>query len=99
MSKIVIKFLRDGIFKFPIFYIVVMAKRNGKKSRNFFLEKLGYYNPLYFKTLSKELVLNYFRLGFWLNRGAVLSSSVKKKILMCIKSKFFIKVNSLKKVR
>lgn len=61
MSKIIIKFLRKGIYRSFIFHIVVC---NVKAKKGYFIEKLGYWSPLSFVNGEKELVINFMKLAF-----------------------------------
>jgi ribosomal protein S16 len=61
--KIVIKFYRKGIVYSPIYDIIVCVSSNKKVSTWYFLEKLGYYNPIFRKTGRKEFFINFYRLG------------------------------------
>jgi small subunit ribosomal protein S16 len=79
MSKLVIKFFRRGVLKSPIFHIVVV-RNVGQSKKGFFLEKLGYYDPMFFKSGRKVLIINFFKLGVWLNRGALLHKTVRRRI-------------------
>lgn len=76
MSKLIIKFYFKGTKYFPIYDIVVMSIGNKVKGK--FVEKLGYFMPLSYKVGNKEFVIDFFKLGYWLNRGAKLQKSVSK---------------------
>jgi ribosomal protein S16 len=61
MSRLIVKFLRNGIYRSFIFHIVVRDK-NAKKGS--FIEKLGYYSPISSINGKKELVVNFMKLAF-----------------------------------
>jgi len=73
MRRKIIKFKKKFKVNSSIYYITVGYKCK-KKSKNFFFENLGVLN---FKH-SRLMVINYMRLGYWLNRGAILNKNVKK---------------------
>ena len=63
---------RKGAKRFPIFSIIL---RFHVKNSKIFLEKLGHYNPNF---STRRFFLNVNRLAYWLQRGVILSSTVKK---------------------
>lgn len=63
---------RKGVKRFPIFSIIL---RFHVKNSKLFLEKLGHYNPNF---SNRRFFFNVSRLAYWLQRGAILSNSVKK---------------------
>lgn len=66
-----------------LYYIIVRYKYK-KKSKNFIFEILGYLN---FKR-PKLLGINLMRLGYWLNKGAILNKTVKKYLVkLCYNKK------------
>ena len=70
---LVIRLKRIGHFKSPSFEIVVMEKKSRSKGR--FLAKIGHFNP---KSSENFFFINSVSLGFWLNQGAKMNSSVLK---------------------
>jgi ribosomal protein S16 len=57
----------------PIFDIVVSSKY--KRSKGDFVERVGFYHPI---KGSRVFSVNFERIGFLLNKGVKLHSSVKK---------------------
>ena len=86
MKRFVIRLRRVGIIKNPIFEIVVMmssSRRNG-----FLFDKIGVYSP---KCNDYFFYIDSFKLGRWLNRGALIRFSVVRLL-----SKFLISNKNLK---
>jgi ribosomal protein S16 len=80
MKRFVIRLRRISVIKDSIFEIVVMmscSRRNG-----FLCDKIGIYSP---KRHDYFFYINSFKLGRWLNRGALIRPSVVKLL-----SKFLI---------
>lgn len=75
MRSVVIRLKRIGCYKYPVFEIIVVLKKNRSKGK--FIEKLGYFNP---NKNENFFFFNSFRLGFWLNQGAKLRPSVTRYI-------------------
>ncbi|QJC36679.1 30S ribosomal protein S16 [Enterobacteriaceae endosymbiont of Donacia simplex] len=71
-----IRLSRKGTKKKPFYQIVVTDSRNSRDG--YFIEKLGYFNPLGLKKNIKKKILkiNKDRINFWLSKGAVLSKRV-----------------------
>ena len=65
-----IRFSRGGKKHQSFFRIVVNDIRRSPKS-GYFLEKLGYYNPI-----TKEKSINQERVNYWISKGAKLSDTV-----------------------
>ena len=75
IRKFIIRLRRVGKKNAPVFQIVVINK--SKRNRGKYVEKLGYY------TLNRHeatLFINMARVGYWLNIGALMHSSVKKRM-------------------
>jgi len=77
MKSLVIKFYKKAKSNSNIFYIIV----GYKKVKSSFLERLGVLNLM----RPRLLLVNVRRLGFWLNKGAVLQTNVKKYLVKMIK--------------
>lgn len=75
MSFNVIRLKPRGSRKYPVFDIIVISKL--KKRRGTALEKIGFYNP---NATEGQFFIDFYRLVFWLNKGAWLNYSVKKKL-------------------
>ncbi|QJC37084.1 30S ribosomal protein S16 [Enterobacteriaceae endosymbiont of Donacia vulgaris] len=75
-----IRLSRKGIKKKPFYQIVVTDSRNSRDG--YFIEKLGYFNPLgLHKNIKKKILkFNRDRINFWLSKGAVLSKRVNSLI-------------------
>ncbi|QJC34274.1 30S ribosomal protein S16 [Enterobacteriaceae endosymbiont of Donacia cinerea] len=75
-----IRLSRKGIKKKPFYQIIVTDSRNSRDG--YFIEKLGYFNPLSLQKNSKKKILkfNKERINFWLSKGAVLSKRVNSLI-------------------
>ena len=73
MRPKLIRFRPRGCKGYPFYDIVVIYK--DKRHRGDFIERLGFFNP---NQKEHFLFLDVERLGFWLNKGAFLNSSVKK---------------------
>lgn len=58
-----------------LFDIVVCQKK--KRSRGFFFDKIGFFNP----QNVRFFWINFKKLGYWLNKGAILHPTVKKYLL------------------
>ena len=65
-----IRFVRIGKKHQSFFRIVINDTRRSVKS-GYFLEKLGYYDPV-----TKEKSLNKERINYWIHKGAKLSDTV-----------------------
>jgi ribosomal protein S16 len=59
MRSVVIRLKRIGCYKYPVFEIVVILKKNRLSGK--FIEKLGYLNP---NKSENFFFLNSLRLGF-----------------------------------
>ncbi len=70
-----IRFYRVGKKNNPFFKIIINDKRKSAKS-GMFLEELGYYNPI-----KKEKSLNKDRILHWLKLGAQPSDTVKNLLI------------------
>ncbi len=68
-----IKLTRMGAKKRPFYRIVVTEKRSKRDGR--FVEALGYYDPA---KQPAEINLNRERAGFWIERGAQPTNSVRR---------------------
>jgi len=79
MIHLKIKFIKSK-FNSSKYDIAVVSFSKGIKSRNFFIEKIGYFRPILNKYGQKELFLNYNRLAIWLNRGAKIGKTILKYI-------------------
>ena len=71
-----IRFRDRGTKYYPVYDIVVIYKDN--KNRSKYIEKLGFFNPQF---NNKILLLNSFRLAFWLSKGIIINNTVKKKLI------------------
>lgn len=58
--------------KKKVIHIVVMFKNRRIKSR--YIERLGFISSFKIDTIS----INLFRLGYWLNKGVIMTKGVKK---------------------
>lgn len=79
-SNLIIRLRRVGRIHYAVYHIVVINKY--RKNRGCFVEKVGFYNP---NRNEKTLYINLERIGFWLNNGAILHSTVKKRFHWLIK--------------
>ena len=70
---VVIRLARGGAKKRPFFNIVVADSRNRRDGR--FIERVGFYNPIA-RESEEGLRLALDRIGFWQERGAILSETV-----------------------
>jgi small subunit ribosomal protein S16 len=70
---VVIRLARGGAKKRPFFNIVVADSRNRRDGR--FIERVGFYNPIA-RENEEGLRLALDRIGFWRERGAILSETV-----------------------
>lgn len=80
-NKLVIRFRRRGCRFYPFYEIGVLDQM--QRSRGRFIEKLGYFNPNF---TERRLEIDGEKLAYWLNKGAVVSVTVKKYIV-----KFLVK--------
>lgn len=69
----IIRLRKKGHKHYTVYEIVVTYKY--KNNRADFLERLGFFNPNYKERL---FFINLNRLGFWLNKGVFLHSTLKK---------------------
>lgn len=79
IRKFIIRLRRVGKKNSPVFQIVVMNKSN--RNRGKYLEKLGYYT---LNRYEATFFINMERVGYWLNIGALMHSSVKKRLYRLI---------------
>lgn len=75
-NKKVIKFKLRGHKGYPVYEIIVCSKIKSKN--NSYPEKIGFYNPNFSE---RCFFIDSSRLAYWLNRGAVINSNVKKYIV------------------
>ena len=83
MRKFCIRLTRKGNKKYPVYFIVVTFR--DLRAQSYFFEKIGYYNP---NKGENVFFIDSFRLGCWLNKGAIINKSVFKllgKFLVLIK--------------
>ncbi|MBK4765251.1 MAG: 30S ribosomal protein S16 [Pantoea sp. Brub] len=70
---VVIRLARHGVKKRPFYQVVVTDKRNARNG--LFIEKVGYYNPMYNKNMN-NLYLDLKRITYWVTKGAKISDRV-----------------------
>lgn len=75
---IVIRLARGGRNKKPFYRVVVADKRFPRDGR--FIERLGYYNPVFNLAGDQDLRLDIERIDYWLGQGAQTSARVKQLI-------------------
>ncbi len=75
-NEIIIRFKRKAGSFFPFYDIVVIKKATREKGA--FIEKLGFFNPSFFENC---FIMDLSRLGYWLNFGAKLHVTVKKRLV------------------
>lgn len=71
----VIRLRPRGAKKYQVFDVVVISKLKNKRGSA--LERIGFYNP---NATERQFFIDFYRLLFWLNKGALLNYTVKKKL-------------------
>lgn len=83
-----IRLVRSGSKKRPFYQIVIADSRFSRNGR--FIEKIGFFNPLFSSTISKNFFknvdINITRIQYWLKNGAIMSDRVKYLLTKKIKS-------------
>lgn len=79
IRKFVIRLRRVGRKYSPVFQIVVMNRSS--RNRGKYIEKLGYYT---LNRYEATFFINMERIGYWLNLGALMQSSIKKRMYKLI---------------
>jgi len=70
---VTIRLFRQGKKNQPFYRIVVIDKKTKRQGK--YIEAIGFYNPL---KEPAEIKIDKERLGFWENRGAIISEGLKK---------------------
>ncbi len=76
LNNQVIRFRRRGHSGYPVYEIVLSLKKT--RSRGFFLEKLGFFNPNFSERL---FFIDVSRYAYWVSKGVSVSFNVKKLLL------------------
>ncbi|XBC39079.1 MAG: 30S ribosomal protein S16 [Buchnera aphidicola (Nurudea shiraii)] len=84
-----IRLSRLGAKKRPFYQIVVSDNRSPRNGK--FIEKIGFFNPIILKNSKNTLQINFDRLKYWKNNGALISNRVKSLIKKSIKNTTIIK--------
>jgi ribosomal protein S16 len=74
MNTKIIRLKPKGRLYLHKFDLVVCYKH--KRSRGDSLEKIGFFNP----SGKRAFLVNLQRLGYWMNRGAIIHSNVRKRL-------------------
>ncbi|WP_343192020.1 30S ribosomal protein S16 [Buchnera aphidicola (Formosaphis micheliae)] len=66
-----IRLARHGSKKRPFYQIIVTDSRFPRNGR--FLERIGYFNPIYSSITSQNIYMNNDRINYWIQKGAIMS--------------------------
>lgn len=75
-NKLIVRLKRKGNLHNSL-YEVVLMKQNSRRG-GFVIERLGFFNPQF---TERVFFINSYRLAYWLNRGVIVHSTVKKYIV------------------
>lgn len=72
-KNLIIRLKQKGHSKYRLFDIVLVLQTASKSG--YIIERLGFYNP---NLTERFLVYDSLRLGYWLNKGALVHFNVKR---------------------
>lgn len=75
-NKLIIRLKRKGCVNYSL-YEVVLMKQDSRRDGSV-IERLGFINPQFNERI---FFINSLRLAYWLNRGVIVHSTVKKYII------------------